>query len=122
MADGRDCVGIRVAGDGFAGPAGRRDREMSFSRKSARIAIAGVLTTLVTLVPVGSASATTLKGDWAPFSRCPVDDQAMLAADGSTTADLCLASHSPNGSIKLGNTTATTGVSDLQVGVLSTVS
>jgi hypothetical protein len=43
----------------------------------------------------------------------------MLAADGTTTVDLCLASHSTNGSIKLGNTTATTGASDLQLGVLS---
>lgn len=93
---------------------------MSPFRKGARIAIAGALTTLAALVPAGSASATTLNGDWAPFNRCPVDDPAMLAADGVTTVDLCLASHSPSGSIKLGNTTAPTGASDLQLGVLST--
>lgn len=95
---------------------------MSSSRKSARIAVAGVLTTLAALVPSGSASAATLNGEWAPFTRCPVDDPAMLAADGATTAGLCLASHSPNGSIKLGNSTATTGTSDLQLGLVSTSS
>lgn len=83
------------------------------------MAVAGVVTTLAALIPAGSASATTLSGTWAPFTRCPVDDSAMLAADGSTTAPLCLASHSPSGSITLGNTTATTGASDLQLGVLS---
>jgi hypothetical protein len=92
---------------------------MSPSPKSASIAIAGALTTLAALIPAGSASAATLNGDWAPFTRCPVDDPAMLATDGSTTVDLCLASHSPSGSIKLGNTTAPTGASDLQLGLLS---
>lgn len=92
---------------------------MSPSRKRARLAVAGVVTTLAALVPAGSASATTLNGTWAPFTRCPVDDPAMLAADGTTAAPLCLASHSPSGSITLGNTTATTGASDLQLGVLS---
>ncbi|MBO0807650.1 MAG: hypothetical protein J2P32_05015 [Actinobacteria bacterium] len=70
----------------------------------------------MTAVP---ASAATLKGDWAPFSRCPVDDPAMLAADGSSTVDLCIASHSASGTIKLGSITATTGASDLQLGLLS---
>src|SRR4051794_8194589 len=92
---------------------------MSHARKSVRIAVAGALTTLAALVPAGSASAATLSGDWAPFNRCPVDDPQMLAADGSQTVPLCLTSDSPNGSIKLGNTTATTGDSNLQFGLLS---
>jgi hypothetical protein len=92
---------------------------MSPSRKRARIAVAGAITTLAALIPVGSASATTLNGGWAPFTRCPVDDPAMLAADGATTADLCLAAHSATGTIKLGNTSATTGSTDLQLGLLS---
>jgi hypothetical protein len=92
---------------------------MSPSRKTARIAMAGALAALAALIPAGSASAVTPAGDWAPFSRCPVDDPAMLSADGSLTVGQCLASSSPRGSIKLGNTTATTGNSDLQVGLIS---
>ncbi|MGH3376307.1 MAG: hypothetical protein ACRDP6_16355 [Actinoallomurus sp.] len=92
---------------------------MSTSGRTARIAVTGALATLAALIPAGSASATTLNGVWAPFTRCPVDDPAMLAADGATTADLCLTSHSSSGTIKLGTTTATTGATDLQLGVLS---
>jgi hypothetical protein len=92
---------------------------MSPSRKIARIAVAGAAAALAALVPAGSASATTLSGDWAPFTRCPVDEPSMLAATGTTTVDLCLASSSPSGSIKLGNTTATTGAANLQFGVLN---
>lgn len=79
----------------------------------------GALTAAAALIPAGSASAVTLNGEWAPFTRCPVDDPTMLAADGSQSVALCLASSSPSGSIKLGNTTATTGNSDLQFGLLS---
>jgi DNA-binding beta-propeller fold protein YncE len=54
---------------------------------------------------------------WAPFDRCPVDDPAMLATDGGTTAlAFCIASNSPNGSITIGNTTETTGNTNLQTG------
>jgi hypothetical protein len=83
------------------------------------VAIAGAVTTLAALVPAGSASAATLNGAWAPFTRCPVDDPAMLAADGVSVTNVCLASHSSSGSIKLGNTSVTTGASDLQLGVVS---
>lgn len=92
---------------------------MSPSRKSVSVAVAGALTALAAFIPAGSASAATLNGDWAPFSRCPVDDPAMLAADGASTTDTCVASHSSSGSITLGKTTATTGASDLQLGLLS---
>jgi hypothetical protein len=92
---------------------------MRSSRKSTRIAVAGAATTLAALIPAGSASATTLNGAWAPFSRCPVDAPAMLAVDGVDATDTCLATHSTSGSIKLGNTTATTGTTDLQLGVVS---
>jgi hypothetical protein len=57
-------------------------------------------------------------GDWTPFTRCPVDDPAMLATDGSTTIAVCLASNSTHGSIKVGNTTTVTGNSNLQVGLV----
>src|SRR5215469_16106376 len=58
-------------------------------------------------------------GAWTPFSRCPVDDPAMLAADGVNVLALCVASNSTHGSIKIGNTPTTdTGNSNLQGGLL----
>lgn len=91
------------------------------NRLSAALLATG--TALTVLGAVGTASADTtpasqLAGDWAPFTRCPVDDPAMLAADGRADIVQCIASHSPGGSIKLGNTEVTTGASDLQVGVI----
>lgn len=68
--------------------------------------------------PSTAASTSTLAGDWAPFSRCPVDSPSMLAADGKTVVADCNTSDSPSGSIKLGNTTAATGDSNLQFGLL----
>jgi sugar lactone lactonase YvrE len=58
-------------------------------------------------------------GAWAPFNRCPVDDPAMLAADGVNTFELCLGSNSTHGSIKIGNLpTVTTGNTNLQAGLV----
>ncbi|MFI7679703.1 hypothetical protein [Actinophytocola sp. NPDC049390] len=72
------------------------------------------------LLSVGtSASADTLAGAWAPLSRCPVDDPAMLAADGATVAALCLSSSATTGTFTIGETTLTTGATDLQAGVLN---
>ncbi|MCM2410441.1 MULTISPECIES: hypothetical protein [unclassified Streptomyces] len=69
--------------------------------------------------PAGAAAAATqLNGGWAPFDRCPVDAGAMLATDGDTDVPLCVSSSSPNGTIKLGNVTATTGSTNLQFGVI----
>jgi DNA-binding beta-propeller fold protein YncE len=57
--------------------------------------------------------------DWTPFSRCPVDDPAMIATDGGITKiALCLASHSTHGSITIGTTSTMTGISDLQAGLV----
>lgn len=69
--------------------------------------------------PAPAATPPTLAGAWAPLNRCPVDDPRMLAADGQQTAALCLASGSASGTIVLGNTTATTGESNLQFGLLN---
>jgi hypothetical protein len=60
-----------------------------------------------------------MAGAWAPLNRCPVDDPAMLAADGATVAALCLSSSAPNGTFTIGATTLTTGATDLQLGVLN---
>jgi hypothetical protein len=59
-------------------------------------------------------------GNWAPFNRCPVDDPAMLATDGTSTSGLCLGSNSTHGSIKIGNLpTQTTGNTNLQAGLVA---
>ncbi|WP_327678375.1 hypothetical protein [Streptomyces sp. NBC_00467] len=111
-------------------------RPVSLSSSRARTAASGALAALlVAAVPLaaGPASAAEpvseqpsvtasapvqLNGHWAPFTRCPVDDPAMLAADGQATVATCVSSQSPGGSIKLGKTTATTGPNDLQFGVV----
>lgn len=80
-------------------------------------AIAVALPLSTTPASAASASAS-LNGDWAPFSRCPVDAPAMLAADGQDLVASCVSSYSPGGSIKLGNTEATTGFNDMQFGVV----
>jgi hypothetical protein len=80
-----------------------------------RIAILGALVVGGLLVPAGSASAQ-MNGIWGPFDRCPVDSAQMLAADGVSSDPACIANTSPNGSIKLGNSTQTTGFTNLQLG------
>jgi hypothetical protein len=84
--------------------------------RKVRIGILGALVASALFVTAGSASAQTLNGIWAPFERCPVDSAAMLAADGVSSDPACIANSSPNGSIKLGNSTATTGATNLQLG------
>lgn len=65
-----------------------------------------------------TAAAAVPNGEWAPFTRCPVDAPAMLAADGLARTPQCVVSTSPSGSIKLGKTTVTTGRTNLQIGVV----
>jgi hypothetical protein len=83
---------------------------------------AGIAVVMVTMMSSGVAAAgssqTALKGDWATFTRCPVSAASMLAADGVKVSDECLTSDSPSGSVKLGNTAATSGDTNLQLGVL----
>jgi hypothetical protein len=62
-------------------------------------------------------------GAWTPFSRCPVDDPAMLATDGTILASICIASNSTHGSIKIGSLPPTiTGNSNLQGGLVADLS
>ncbi|MEU8964165.1 hypothetical protein AB0C89_21000, partial [Streptomyces sp. NPDC048491] len=95
-------------------------RPASTRLRAGLLATCTALGALATIGPASAdaSSATQLAGDWAPFSRCPVDDPAMLAADGRTDIVQCIASHSASGTIKLGNTNVVTGASDLQVGVV----
>ena len=97
---------------------------MRLNLRRISVAAAGVLTALAVLMPTDRASAatTTLNGDWAPFSRCPVENSAMLAANGTSTIAFCLASDSPSGSVTLGKTTAPTGDVNLQVGLVDNTS
>ncbi|MFF3957893.1 hypothetical protein ACFYY1_32485 [Streptomyces sp. NPDC001890] len=96
---------------------------MSAAQNRVRPALLGALVAVAVGIPLSTspasaASAQEMNGNWAPFTRCPVDDPAMLAADGKTDIAICVASHSESGSIKLGNTVATTGANDLQFGVV----
>jgi hypothetical protein len=88
-------------------------------RRTRTVLGAMVAAVAVSLAIVTPASATTLAGAWAPLNRCPVDDPAMLAADGATVAALCLSSSAPSGTFTIGATTLTTGTTDLQLGVLN---
>ncbi|HEY9330786.1 MAG TPA: hypothetical protein VIS09_21515 [Streptomyces sp.] len=82
-------------------------------------AAAAAAVVAIPLTPLSASAATaSLNGDWAPFSRCPVDDPAMLAADGQDFVASCVSSYSPSGEFKLGTTEATTGANDMQFGVI----
>jgi hypothetical protein len=70
---------------------------------------------------------TTPPGDWGPFTRCPVDDPAMLATTGGSlglfgggtgSTGFCVASNSTHGSITIGPLTTPTGNTNLQVGIV----
>ena len=91
---------------------------MRLSRRRIIVVLGGVLTALAMAVPTGRAATTTLNGDWAPFTRCPVSDSSMLAADGTNTVAFCLGSDSPSGSVTLGKVTAPTGNVNLQLGLI----
>ncbi|GAA2463682.1 hypothetical protein ACFPFX_21660 [Streptomyces mauvecolor] len=95
-------------------------RPVSTRLRAGLLATCTALTVLVTVGPASadSAAAAQLGGNWAPFTRCPVDDPAMLAADGRAEIVQCIASHAASGSIKLGSTEVVTGASDLQAGVV----
>ncbi|MEU3654106.1 hypothetical protein AB0E67_14980 [Streptomyces sp. NPDC032161] len=93
---------------------------MRSGSRRARLGLLASFTALAAFASVGSATAATgLNGHWAPFTRCPVDAPAMLAADGLNDTAVCVSSHSASGSIKLGSTTVPVGASDLQVGVVT---
>lgn len=97
---------------------------MRLNLKRISVAAAGLLTALAVAMPAGHASAatTSLNGDWAPFTRCPVENPSMLAADGTSTIAFCLASDSPSGSVTLGKVTAQTGDVNLQAGLVENTS
>ncbi len=85
-----------------------------------KLATVAALTALGSFASLGTATAAApvLNGGWGPSTRCPVDAPAMLATDGLDTSPQCVVSYSLSGSIKLGNTTVTTGKTNLQIGVV----
>lgn len=91
-------------------------RRVAFAATAAAMAAA---TAVVLPAAAQAAAAPTLAGAWAPLNRCPVDDPAMLAADGVTVAAVCLSSSAPNGTFTIGETTLTSGATDLQLGMLN---
>ncbi|MEU3249841.1 hypothetical protein [Streptomyces sp. NPDC006997] len=93
---------------------------MNRTALGARLATVTALgTALTAFAATGTATAAvTPNGEWAPFTRCPVDAPAMLAADGLAKTPQCVVASSPSGSIKLGSTTVTTGKTNLQMGVV----
>jgi hypothetical protein len=88
-------------------------------RRALLVAATAVIATATALVTPSFAQAATLAGAWAPLGRCPVDDPAMLAADGVTVAAVCLSSSAASGTFTIGETTLTTGATDLQLGLLN---
>ncbi|CAL9559180.1 hypothetical protein [Streptomyces pilosus] len=93
---------------------------MSTPRTRTRLATVSALTALGALASLGTATAAEprLNGEWGPFTRCPVDAPAMLAADGLAKTPQCVVSTSASGSIKLGKTTVVTGRTNLQMGIV----
>ncbi|WP_031085433.1 hypothetical protein [Streptomyces sp. NRRL WC-3549] len=97
-----------------------RPASKTWIKGAGAVAASAALVMPLSASPAGAATAaaTQLNGSWAPFDRCPVDNPAMLATDGDTDVPLCVTSTSPNGTIKLGNTEAVTGSTNLQFGVV----
>ena len=69
--------------------------------------------------PAVASAAPALAGEWAAFSGCPVDDPAMLAADGSTVIAACLGGGAPSGTITMGSTTMAVGAVNMQFGAVN---
>ncbi len=96
----------------------------TFVAGGAVAAVLALMTTTASAVPAaadegdGGPAASELAGNWAPFDRCPVDDPAMLDADGDELAALCLASSSASGTMTIGEKTVPTAGTDLQFGLL----
>ncbi|WP_030996414.1 hypothetical protein [Streptomyces sp. NRRL F-5630] len=86
-----------------------------------RLTVLSATAALATLASIGTSTAagSQLNGHWAPFNRCPVDNAAMLAADGINDQATCISSSSSSGVIKIGSSVVPTGRTDLQAGVIT---
>ncbi|WP_197320967.1 hypothetical protein [Saccharomonospora sp. NB11] len=97
---------------------GRSGRRLRALAATVALVAAGVTATAAPAVADDEVHGTALAGHWAPFDRCPVDDPAMLAADGADVAALCLASSSQSGTMKIGEKVVPTAGTNLQFGLL----
>jgi hypothetical protein len=92
-------------------------------RRLRQLLVAGAVVAFGSVVApaatASTASADTLAGEWAAFAGCPVDDPAMLAADGDTVISACLGGGAPGGEITLGSATMPVGAVRLQFGALN---
>jgi hypothetical protein len=95
----------------------RRRRLRATTATVAVAMLAGLATAGAAFADHDGGREATLKGDWAPMNRCPVDDPAMLAVTGSTGGLLCFADDSPSGSITIGNLTVPIKDSNHQFGI-----
>src|SRR4029453_11382289 len=104
----------------------------SFTQQKASATITGLtIGTNYVFRVVATNSAGTTTGDdqtfqagpglWTPFTRCPVDDPAMLATDGVNLVSVCVTSNSTHGSIQIGSTLTMTGNSNLQIGLIGSL-
>ncbi|NEA40583.1 hypothetical protein [Streptomyces sp. SID11385] len=86
-----------------------------------RLTVLSAAAALATIASIGTSTAagSQLNGRWAPFGRCPVDNPAMLAADGINDQATCISSSSASGVIKIGSSVVPTGKTDLQAGVIT---
>jgi hypothetical protein len=87
---------------------------------AAFMAVTAVATPAAAADVRAAAAPPTLAGLWAPLNRCPVDAAPMRAADGISVSSSCVSSSSASGTITLGDTTITTGRTDLQLGLINT--
>jgi hypothetical protein len=114
------------------------DLGSSFTYQAASAVATGLATPNVIyhfhVIATNSAGSTTgadttfqtPPGDWGPFTRCPVDDPAMLATTGSISIfgggtgslGFCVAANSTHGSITIGALTTPTGNTNLQFGTI----
>ncbi len=100
-------------------------RSWSFA-VAAAMTIGLTMSLFISAIPAGSAFAygwgreqsVALKGEWAPFNRCPVDDPTMLAANGPEGEALCVADTTPSGSMTIGNMTVAFNGTNHQFGVV----
>jgi hypothetical protein len=88
-------------------------------RRLRRISSAMLVVIALALGAAGSAHAeSVLAGDWAPFSRCPVDNVLMLEATGESSVALCVAFDAPSGSLTVGRFTLPFGEANTQFGIV----
>lgn len=109
--------GSRGSRGGRCGQCGRGGQGGRLAAAAALV-VAGLAATAAPAVADDAGALSTPAGHWAPFDRCPVDDPAMLAADGVEKAALCLASSAESGTMVIGDKTVPVAGTNLQMGLL----